>query len=111
MDPARDKAVVDEDVLFDRQRRVQPFEVAGAIAPDAMSQGEILCPGGGANRIRLHETEPVDRARQAERLEQAAGNRKAAKLVESHTGYCPPSPAWWVDLARLRRVSIGQGGK
>ena len=62
---AADETVVDEEVLFDRQRRVEPFEIAGAIARDAMAQREVLRAGRRADRIGLDEAQALDRRGQA----------------------------------------------
>ena len=40
---ARQEAVVDEEVLFQRQAGIPPFQVAGTIAGDAVAQGQVLC--------------------------------------------------------------------
>ena len=80
--PARDEAVVDEDVLFDAERRVRPFEIAGAIAGHAMAQRQVLRPCGRADRIRLHEAEAIERARECRRRKEATGDGEAPQIIE-----------------------------
>ena len=79
---ARQEAVVDEEVFFDRQLRIAAFEVAGAVAGHAVTQGEVLRARRGADRIGLHEAEFIDRTRERGRLEQRAGHGMAAQVVE-----------------------------
>ena len=57
---ARQKTVVDEEIFFDAELRVVPFEVAGAVAHNAVAQRQVLRPSGRSDRIRLHETELVN---------------------------------------------------
>ena len=57
----RDEPVVDEKILLDAERGVAPLEVAGVVVPDAMPQREILGPGRRANRVRLHESQGLNR--------------------------------------------------
>ncbi len=78
---AADETVVDEEVLFDRQRRVEPLEVAGAIALDAMAQREVLRACRRADRIGLHEPEALERRGQAGGSE-LAGDGQPAEVVE-----------------------------
>ena len=80
---AGDEAVVDEDVLFDAERLVLAFEIAGAISGDAMAQRQVLRARGCANRIGLHEAKGVEGAREGRRPEQAARDREAAEISES----------------------------
>ncbi len=87
LDPRRDEAVVDEDVLGDVERRIPPLEIAGAVARDAVPQDQVLGSRRGADGIRLHEAEPIDRARQRRRPEQAAGDGEAAQVVECHRSH------------------------
>ena len=56
------------------QRRVVPFQIAGAIARDAMTQDQILGARGSADRIGLHKTERAYRIMQPGRLEQRSRN-------------------------------------
>ena len=58
---ARQEAVVDEAVLLDREPRVAALEVAGAVAGDAMAQGQVLGPRRRADRVGLDEAELLDR--------------------------------------------------
>ena len=59
---ARHEAVVDEGVFLDAERRVAAFEVAGAVALDAVAQRQVLRARRGADRVGLHEAERVDGA-------------------------------------------------
>src|SRR5690606_25072962 len=81
----RHEPVVDEDVLFDAQRGIAALEITSAIVADPMAQGQVLCARGSADRIRLHEPEPLDRALQRGWWEQGAGDGERAELVESHS--------------------------
>ncbi len=80
---ARHEAVVDEEILFEAELRVVALEIAGAVAPDAMAQHQVLSAGGGANRIGLDEAELVERALEGGRGEEAIGDGVAAEVVES----------------------------
>src|SRR5258708_3900907 len=80
---ARDKTVVDEEVFFDAELRVAAFEVAGAIIPDAMPQDQVLSPRRRANRISLHEAQPIERAFQRSGREEALLDGEPAEIVES----------------------------
>jgi len=54
-----------------------------------MPQDEVLRARGRADRVRLHEPEPPDRARERRRREEAARDRVATKILEperSHAG-------------------------
>src|SRR6187551_3469446 len=42
-DVSGDEAVVDEDVFLDAKGRIQPLEIAGAVADRAMTQRQVLC--------------------------------------------------------------------
>jgi hypothetical protein len=77
-----DETVVDEDVFVDVEFGVAPLEVTGAVAVDPMTQGEILRARRRPDRIRLHETEAIERALQRGRREQGACDRGAPHLVE-----------------------------
>jgi len=86
----RDIAVVDEEVLFDFEANVdlpvQPLEVAGALAPDAVPKDQVLGAGGSADRIRLHEPHPIEGAFERRRREEAARDGEAAKVFEGKGG-------------------------
>jgi hypothetical protein len=77
---ARQESVVDERVLLDGQRRVQPFEIAGAITGNTVAQCQILRTRGRANRIRLYESQRLHRIGDARRCKQASRNRVAAQM-------------------------------
>ena len=83
---ARDEAVVDEDVLFDRQRGVVPLEIAGAIALDAQAQREVLRARRRPDWIRLHETEGVECIGERRGWKQAASHREAAHIGQGRHG-------------------------
>jgi hypothetical protein len=69
--PATDEPIVDEEVFFDWERRVAPFEIAGAIARHAMAQCEILRARRRANGIGLDKAEAIERCGQVGRSELA----------------------------------------
>ena len=74
------EAVVDEDVLLDAERRVAAFEVAGAVALDAVAQRRILRARRRANLGRPARTPAYPSARcERGRREEAAGDREAAE--------------------------------
>jgi len=79
---ARQEAVVDERVFFDVERRILRLEIAGAVAGDTMPERQVLRARRCANRIGLHEAQPLDRAAQVARREQRTGNGVPAKIVE-----------------------------
>ena len=61
-DVSGDEAVVDEDVFLDAERRIQPLEIAGAVVDGAMTQRQVLRARRRADGIRLHESQPAQRA-------------------------------------------------
>ncbi len=79
---ARHETVVDEDILFDAERVVEAFEVAGAISGDAVPQSQVLRAGGRANRVGLHEAERVQGARKRGRRKETAGDGEATEVGE-----------------------------
>ena len=78
----RKEAVVEKVVFLDRQRRIQAFQVAGAVVAHAMAQGEILRARRCANGIGLHEAEPVQRSLKCGGREKAARDGEATQIVE-----------------------------
>ena len=90
LQPARHEAVVDEDVFFDVERRVAPLQIAGAVALHALAKDQVLRPRRRADRVRLHEPQPIERARQRGRPEQAARDREAPQILERHAPDVPP---------------------
>ena len=56
------EAVDDEEVLLHIELRVVAFEVAGAVAFDAMAQRQVLSARRGADRIGLHKSQPAEGA-------------------------------------------------
>jgi hypothetical protein len=79
---ARQEAVVDEEVLLDVELCVSAFEIARAVACDAMAERQVLGPRRRADRIRLDEAELVDRPAQRGGREQAASDGVAAQLLQ-----------------------------
>ena len=57
---ARHEAVVDEEVLLDRQLRIAALEVTGTVVDDAMAQRQVLRACRRADGIGLHEAELRD---------------------------------------------------
>ena len=82
-DVSGDEAVVDEDVFLDAERRIQPLEIAGAVVDGAMTQRQVLRARRRADGIRLHESQPAERAFQRDRRKQAAGDREPAQVIEA----------------------------
>ena len=80
---ASDVAVVDEEVLFDVERGVATFKIAGVIVCDAMSQDQILCACRGANGIGLHETHLLERAIECGRFGKVPRDSVTAQVVQS----------------------------
>ena len=78
---AGQKAVVDEEILLERELWVQALEIARAITVDAMAQRQILRAGGRTNRIRLDKSQFLYRALQRGGLEQRARNGIAAQMA------------------------------
>jgi hypothetical protein len=77
----RDEAVVDEEILLQRQRGIAPLQVAGAVIADALAQRQVLGARRRAQRVGLHEaTEPLHGVHQRGRGEQAARHGVAAQL-------------------------------
>ena len=83
---AWNEAVVDEEILLDVQRGVAAIEVSCTITGDAMAQREVLRTCRRADRIGLHEAETLDRGLQADRREETAHDRVAAKFGEGDAG-------------------------
>ena len=81
---AGDEAVVDEEVLVNVEARVATFEIAGAIARDAVAERQILSPGRRADRIRLDKRERIECALERGRRKQTARDGESAQLVEGH---------------------------
>jgi hypothetical protein len=79
---ARQKAVVDQRVLFDRKLRIAPLQIAGPVIGDPMAQDQVLRARRRADRVGLHEAQPANRAHQRGRRAQCEGHRVAAKVVE-----------------------------
>ena len=84
---ARQEAVVDEVVLLDRELRIAPLEVTGAIVLHAMAQRQVLRTRRRADRVGLHEAELVDRAPEGRGREQAARDGVAAQVGEGGVGH------------------------
>src|ERR1700727_3923782 len=78
---AEQKAVIDEEILLEREGWIQALEIACTLTVDPMAQRQILCAGWRTNRIRLHESEFLDGAPQRGGLEQRARNRIAAQVA------------------------------
>jgi hypothetical protein len=79
---ARQKAIVDEEILLDAEPRVATLEVSGAIVPDPMAQDQILRARRGADRVGLDKTEPLDRTQQRGRRKQRPCNGIAPQVFQ-----------------------------
>jgi hypothetical protein len=69
---------------------------------DRRAQGEVLRPGGGTNRIRLHEPERVDGVQQGERREEAARDCELPEMIATRPRQSLPA----VVVARSRAAPI-----
>jgi len=79
---ARHEAVVDEEVLLDRQLRIATLEITGTVVDDAVAKNQVLRSRGGADGIRLNEAELCDGLREGRRPEERARNGVAAQVGE-----------------------------
>jgi hypothetical protein len=68
----------------DVERGVLAFEVTGPIPADPVSEREVLCASGCANRVGLNEGERVERSLECRRREETACDSEASQLVEGH---------------------------
>ena len=82
MDGACHEAVGDEEILLDAERRVAAFEIAGTVVLDAVAQRQVLRARRRADRIGLHEAQPVEGAFQRGGREETVGDGKAPQVVE-----------------------------
>ena len=78
---SRKKTVHDKEILFDAELWVQPFEIAGMIILNAMTQYQVLGTSGGTDWVGLNKAESVDSAFQCRGLEKTAGDGEAAQIV------------------------------
>ena len=69
-------------ILLDPERGVAALQVARPIAADAVPQRQVLRPRRRADRIRLDESEAVQRPLERGGAEQAMGDGEAAKFLE-----------------------------
>src|SRR5258708_26950631 len=58
--------------------------VAGRVVLDAMTQDQVLSARRGADRVGLHEAQPVEGAFQRGGSEEAAGDGKPPQIVEGY---------------------------
>jgi hypothetical protein len=79
---ARQEAIVDEEVFFQRQPRVAALQLAGAVVAHAVAQDQVLRARRCAQRIGLHEAQAADGRRQRGGREQRTRQRMAAQVVE-----------------------------
>jgi hypothetical protein len=78
----RQEAIDEEVVLLEVERLVLAFEVAGAVAGDAVTQDEVLGPGRGTDRVCLDEPETIDRVTQRRRRKERAINSEAPEIQD-----------------------------
>src|SRR5205807_3245790 len=92
----RDESVIDEKVFLDAELRVSTFQVACAVVLHAMTQDEILSPGGCANRVGLRKLHPMPRPLQGGGGKQALRNEKPPQVV-GRNGHQEilPNPTHW----------------
>jgi len=77
----REKTVHNKEILFDAEFWVQPFEIAGMVILNAMTQYQVLSTSGRTDRVSLNKTESVESAFQRRGLEKTAGDGKASQIV------------------------------
>src|SRR5215217_707385 len=75
-------AVIDEEIFFDVERRVAAFEITGAIVIDAVTEDQILCPCGSANRIGLHKAHALQGAIECCWLREVASDGESSQVVD-----------------------------
>ena len=56
----RQEAIVDEEILFQRQARIASLQIAGPIGGDPVAQDQILGARRRPDRVRLHEPQLAD---------------------------------------------------
>ena len=95
---SRDEAVDDEEILLDAELHVAAFEIARAIAVDAMAQNQILSAGRSANGIGLHEAHFVESAFQRGGRKKTARHGESPDVVESHTVYILMHRFWTPEM-------------
>ena len=81
------KTVRVENVLFNIQRSVIPVEIAHAIRTNPVSQYQVLRPGRGPDRIRLHKSKPPDGSFQCGLWEKGLRDCKCAQTLETGHGH------------------------
>ena len=86
LDRARQKAVIDEEVLFDLELRIAALQIAGAIAAHAVPQDQILSTSWRANGIRLYEPKLANGAGESRRRKQAAIDGVGTQARDRHRG-------------------------
>ena len=84
LDRPRQKAVIDEEVLFDLELRITALQIAGAIAAHAVPQDQILSTSWRANRIRLNEPKLANGAGEGRRRKQAASDGVGTQARDRH---------------------------
>ena len=77
-----DEAVRNEEVFLDIEARVAALQVAGAVAPDPMTQRQVLRSRRSPDRVGLHEPQSLQGAAERGRREQAAPDGEPAQIVE-----------------------------
>src|SRR6187551_2745577 len=80
---ARHEAIVDEEVLLDRQARIATLEVTGAVVGDSVAKRQVLRSRGSADGIGLNKAELRNCPAKRRRLEERAGDGVAAEVGES----------------------------
>ena len=84
-DTVGDEAVVDEEVLVDVESRVLALEIARAVVRDPVAEHQILRTSRGANGVRLHEAERIERVRQGCLGKETPRDGVSAQLVDGHS--------------------------
>src|SRR5437879_611481 len=83
---AREESVIDEVVFLDREFRVTPLQIAGAIVFYSMAQNQILRARRRPDRVGLHEAELSDGTRECGWREQRSRHGVAAQVVQGNAG-------------------------
>src|ERR1700676_4021631 len=78
----RQISIIDEEVFFQRKLRISALEVARSIARHTVAQSEVLSPGRGTDRIRLHESQLVDGAPEGGGLEKRSRDGVTAQMIQ-----------------------------
>ncbi len=74
----RQKSIVDEEVFLNGEPWITPLEVSHGVVQHPVTERQVLRTGGGADRVRLYESELADRLAKGGGLEQRTRDGVAA---------------------------------